>query len=91
MLGKCLIVWPPKESIREHLPEIFLESGYGKCRVIIDCGEVFIERPNHYLLKLLHGQTTSIKTHLNFWLELHPLGLFRSSLLVIGDYQVTNL
>ena len=88
-----MIVWPAKESIREHLPEIFLKSGYGKCRVrvIIDCGEVFIERPNHYLLKLLHGQTTSIKTHLNFWLELHPLGLFRSSLFVIGDYQVTNL
>ena len=31
------VSWPPKESIREHLPEIFLKSGYGKCLVIIDC------------------------------------------------------
>ena len=45
MLSKALVIWPPKESIREHLPEIFLKSGYGKCRVIIDCAEVFIERP----------------------------------------------
>ena len=44
-MGKALVVWSPKESIREHLPEIFLKSGYGKCRVIIDCAEVFIERP----------------------------------------------
>ena len=45
VLGKALVVWPPRESIREHLPEIFLKSGYGKCRVIIDCAEVFIDRP----------------------------------------------
>ena len=36
IFGKALVVWPPRESIREHLPEIFLKSGYGKCRVIID-------------------------------------------------------
>ena len=30
-------------------------------------------------------------THLSFWLELHPLRLFRSSLLAIGVEQVTNL
>ena len=45
VLGKALVVWPPKESIREYLPEIFLKSGYGKYCVIIDCAEVFIERP----------------------------------------------
>ena len=48
VLGKTSVVWPPKESIRdwrEHLPEIFLKSGYGKFRVIIDCAEVFTERP----------------------------------------------
>ena len=38
-----LAVWPPTESIREHLPEIFLKSDYRKCRAIIDCAEVFIE------------------------------------------------
>ena len=41
----ALLVWTPKASIREYLPEIFLKSGCGKCRVIIDCAELFIERP----------------------------------------------
>ena len=44
-MGKALVVWSPKESTREHLPEILLKSGYGKCSVIIDCAEAFIERP----------------------------------------------
>ena len=45
VLGKALAVQPPKETIRENLPEIFIKSGYGKCCLIIDCAEVFIERP----------------------------------------------
>ena len=53
-MGKELVVWPPKESIRKHLPEIFLEFGYWKCRVIIDCAEVFNEKQ-----KLLSAQTTT--------------------------------
>ena len=35
---------------------------------------MFIERPSHYLLKLLHGQTTNTIIRLNFWLELDLLG-----------------
>ena len=48
---------------------------------------------NQYLLRLLHGQTTSTIIHLNFWLELHPLGLFRSSLLEVqasGKFIIRN-
>ena len=37
-----MVVSSPKESIREHVPEIFHKSGYGKCRVIKDCAEVLI-------------------------------------------------
>ena len=44
VLGKALVVWPPRESIREHLPERFLKSGYGKCCATIDCAKVFIKR-----------------------------------------------
>ena len=45
VLGKALVEWPPKDSIRENLPEIFLKYGYGKCRAIINCAEMFIKRP----------------------------------------------
>ena len=45
ILGGALVVWLPRESIRDNLPEIFMKTGHQKCRVIIDCTEVFIERP----------------------------------------------
>ena len=54
VLGKVLVVWPPKESIGKHLPEIFLKSGYGKCCVIIDCAEMFSESP-----KLISAQAAT--------------------------------
>ena len=79
---KALVACPPKESIREH---------YGKCRVIIIVQRCLSKDQNNYLLWLLHGQTTSTITHLNFWLQLHPLGLFCSPLLVMRVEQVTNL
>ena len=47
--GDALVVWLPRESIRDNLPEIFAKTGHGKCRVIIDCSEVFIERPKSLL------------------------------------------
>ena len=49
VLGQALINWLPREPIRQHLPESFKEiKGYNKCRVILDCAEVFIERPKSF-------------------------------------------
>ena len=45
ILGDALIVWLPREPIRENLPVTFVKSGHSKCRIIIDCTEIFIERP----------------------------------------------
>ena len=65
----------------EHLPEIFLKSGYGKCHVIIDYVEVFIERP-----KSLSSQVPTWSHYKNhntfkFWVGFTPTGfiLFLSS------------
>ena len=44
MLGDALLVWLPRGIIVENLPKIFL-SQYSKTRCIIDCFEIFIERP----------------------------------------------
>ena len=38
-----LIVWPEKEALRKHLPKSFKK--FQKCVSIIDCTEIFIERP----------------------------------------------
>ena len=90
--GKALVVWPPKESIRRHLLKIFLKSGYGKYCVIIDCAEVFIERPKS--LSAQAAATWSDYKHhntLKFLVGITPIGfiLFISS--CYGVEQVTNL
>ena len=43
VLGDALVVWIPREAIRENFPEVFKKTGHYKCRVIIDCSEVSIE------------------------------------------------
>ena len=43
VLGDALVVWLPRESIRDNLPDIFIKADHQKCRIIIDSAEVFIE------------------------------------------------
>lgn len=54
VLGRALVVWLPREAIRDNLPESFIKSKHTKCRVILDCTEVFIERA-----KSLHNQAVT--------------------------------
>ena len=44
-LLKNLVAWLLQEAIRDNLPEAFIKIGNNKSRVILDCAEVFIERP----------------------------------------------
>ena len=44
VLGPALVVWLPREAIRDHLPNSFIKTKHSKCRVILDCSEIFIER-----------------------------------------------
>ena len=44
-LLKNLVAWLPREAVRDNLPEAFIKTGNNKFRVILDCAEVFIERP----------------------------------------------
>jgi len=44
LLGNALIVWLPKEAVYSNLPKMFHEK-YRHARCIIDCTEVYIERP----------------------------------------------
>ena len=72
--SKALIVQPPKKFIREYLAEIFIRSGYGKCLVMIDSAEVFIEKP-----KPLSAQDATWSDHkhhntFKFLIEITPTG-----------------
>ena len=75
---KALLVWTPKESIREHLPEIFLKSDYGKCvvgHVIIDCAEIFIERPKSLSVQAATWLDYKYHNTFKFLIRITPTGL----------------
>ena len=44
LLGHALVVWLPREVIRQDLPNMFRKAEYSNCPVILDSAEVFIER-----------------------------------------------
>lgn len=74
VLGTALVVWLPRESIRDNLPNCFNKKGYSKCRVIIDCSEVFIERPKS--LALQYATWSEYKHHntIKFLVGISPSG-----------------
>ncbi|XP_004208234.1 uncharacterized protein LOC101240893 [Hydra vulgaris] len=45
ILGQAIIVWLPSEVIKKNLPQSFVKAKHHKCRVILDCFEIFIELP----------------------------------------------
>ena len=54
-----LIQWPDKGNLIRHMPNVFKFS-YPKCVSIIDCSEVFIQRPGHLTAR---AQTRSNYKH----------------------------
>jgi len=46
-----LIMWPERENLRKTTPECFRAEFGDKVAVIIDCFEVFIERPSNLLAR----------------------------------------
>lgn len=43
---KCLIQWPDDECLRRNMPDCFRKtSGYSRVKCIIDCFEIYIDRP----------------------------------------------
>lgn len=42
-----IIVWLPRETIHAALPQSFRDSSYSKTTCIIDCTEVYFQRPKN--------------------------------------------
>ena len=42
--SRFLLYWPEKKALRRNLPKVFKKK-FSKCASIIDCTEIFIERP----------------------------------------------
>ena len=56
-----LVLWPEREELKQTLPACFKEK-FSSCAVIIDCFEVFIDRPSCLLAR---AQTWSSYKHHN--------------------------
>ena len=69
-----LISWPAKETVRKNIPRTMKKSKYSDVRCIIDCSELFIERPT---LLTTRAQTWSSYKHhntLKFLIGITPYG-----------------
>ena len=42
---KCLIIWPERENLQKTMPNCFRSSFGKKVAIVIDCFEIFLERP----------------------------------------------
>jgi len=59
------IIWPSKDLIQKHMPSVFKKS-FPRTRAIIDCSEVFIQRPRTHLFIQKHTVIISRTILLNF-------------------------
>lgn len=72
---KPLVLWPEREDLRKNMPMQFRRQFGMKCAVVIDCFEVFIERPTN--LKARAETWSSYKHHntVKFLLGITPQGV----------------
>ncbi|XP_064476219.1 uncharacterized protein LOC135390175 [Ornithodoros turicata] len=71
---KYSVVWLPKSRIQSSMPDSFIQSGYENTRCILDCTEVFLQRPKKQMAR---AQTySSYKAHntLKFLIVIAPNG-----------------
>ena len=50
---KFLIIWPEREELRCTMPSVFLKNFGNKVAVIIDCFEIFIDRPSSLIARAM--------------------------------------
>ena len=74
VLSDALVVWLPRESIRDNLPTSFVKTGHRNCRVILDCAEVFIERPKSLLNQAITWSDYKHHNTLKFLIGIAPSG-----------------
>ena len=73
MLGDALLVWLPRDIIFGNLPTMFLKK-YSKTRCIIDCFEIFIERPKSLDLQAATWSDYRKHNTMKFLIAISPTG-----------------
>ena len=70
---QCLIVWPDEEQLRLNMPVCFRKHYMGvKC--IIDCFEIFIERPSSYVARAVTYSNYKKHNTIKVFIAVAPTG-----------------
>jgi len=70
-----LIMWPERENLRKTTPECFRAEFGDKVAVIIDCFEVFIERPSNLLARSCTWSNYKHHNTVKFLIGITPQGV----------------
>lgn len=74
-LVPSLVFWPDREELRLTLPYVFRRSKFNKCTCIIDCFEIFTEKPRSLLASA--QSYSSYKSHqtIKYLIGITPQGV----------------
>lgn len=70
-----LVMWPERENLRKTMPECFRASFGEKVAVVIDCFEVFIERPSNLLARSCTWSSYKHHNTIKFLIGITPQGV----------------
>ena len=70
-----LVLWPDREDLRRTMPDCFKVSFSDHVAVIIDCFEVFIERPSNLLARAVTWSTYKHHNTAKFLIGITPQGV----------------
>ena len=70
-----LVLWPDREDLRRTMPDCFKVSFSDHVVVIIDCFEVFIERPSNLLARAVTWSTYKHHNTAKFLIGITPQGV----------------
>ena len=74
ILGHTLITWLPQEAVHSNLPGVFMKAGHKKCHVILDCAEIFIERPKSLINQACTWSEYKHHNTIKFLVGISPTG-----------------
>ena len=72
---KFLIRWPEREELQETMPMVFQRNFGKKVAVIIDCFEVFVERPSSLIARAMTWSNYKHHNTVKFLIGITPQGV----------------
>lgn len=85
-----LIKWPDRENLRKTMPLVFKQNFGNKVAVIIDCFEVFIDRPSSLIARAMTWSNYKHHNTVKFLIGITPQGVISFISKAWGEELVIN-